>query len=87
MIKTIINIIWTSGLKKAWNWILNQTIIDEKAVEIAEEVKTRTKAVVVEINDVKKAVKEVGNQIADIPDAAKGKKRKGRPKKKSQNGK
>ena len=42
------------------------------------EVKRRFKLVLVELKDVLKATKEVGNQIGDIGDAVKGKKRKGR---------
>jgi hypothetical protein len=42
------------------------------------EVKRRFKLVLVELRDVFKATKEVGNQIGDIGDAVKGKKRKGR---------
>ena len=42
------------------------------------EVKRRFKLVLVELKDVFKATKEVGNQIGDISDAVKGKKRKGR---------
>ena len=42
------------------------------------EVKRRFKLVLVELKDVFKATKEVGNQIGDIGSAVKGKKRKGR---------
>ena len=42
------------------------------------EIKRRFKLVLVELKDVFKATKEVGNQIGDIGDAVKGKKRKGR---------
>jgi len=42
------------------------------------EVKKRFKLVLVELKDVFKATKEVGNQIGDIGDAVKGEKRKGR---------
>jgi hypothetical protein len=42
------------------------------------EVKRRFRLVLVELKDVFKATKEVGNQIGDIGDAVKGKKRKGR---------
>ena len=42
------------------------------------EVKRRFKLVLVELKDVFKATKEVGNQIGDIGGAVKGKKRKGR---------
>ena len=42
------------------------------------EVKRRFKLVLVELKDVFKATKEVGNQIGDIGSAIKGKKRRGR---------
>ena len=42
------------------------------------EVKRRFKLVLIELKDVFKATKEVGNQIGDIGSAVKGKKRKGR---------
>ena len=42
------------------------------------EVKRRFKLVLVELKDVFKATKEVGNQIGDIGGAIKGKKRRGR---------
>jgi len=42
------------------------------------EIKRRFKLVLVELKDVFKATKEVGNQIGDIGDAVKGEKRKGR---------
>ena len=42
------------------------------------EVKRRFRLVLVELKDVFKATKEVVNQIGDIGDAVKGKKRKGR---------
>ena len=48
----------------------------------AEEVKDRVDRVKEEITDVKKAVKEVANQAGDVVEAAKGNKRRGRPKKK-----
>ena len=48
-----------------WVYMWGMTTIDERA-----------KAT--ELQDVGKAMKEVGNQIGDIDDAVKGKKRKGR---------
>ena len=42
------------------------------------EVKRRFNLVLIELKDVFKATKEVGNQIGDIGGAVKGKKRKGR---------
>jgi t-SNARE complex subunit (syntaxin) len=69
-------------LKKLWNWILNLTTLDEKIVELAEEVETRIDRVKEEVADVVQSAKEVGKQIDDVKGAVKGQKRKGRPKKK-----
>ena len=55
---------------------------DEVLREVVEEVKERVDRVKEEIADVKKAAKEVASQVGDVADAAKGKKRRGRPKKK-----
>lgn len=67
-------------LKKAWNWLLNRTTIDEKVVEVVKEVKedvaevkTRAKKVVKEAKEVKEAVKKVVKESKDVVDAAKGK--------------
>jgi t-SNARE complex subunit (syntaxin) len=68
-------------LKKLWDWLLNQTTLDEKISEIVEEVGERIDRVKEEVNDVVQSAKEVGNQISDVKDAVKGKKRRGRPKK------
>ena len=68
-------------LKKLWDWILNQTTLDEKISEIVEEVGERIDRVKEEVADVVQSAKEVGNQISDVKDAVKGKKRRGRPKK------
>ena len=53
----------------------------DKINEILDEAEVRIAAVVQESKDVAKAVKEVGNQIGDLPKAAAGKKRAGRKKK------
>jgi hypothetical protein len=52
--------------------------LEDKAKEIAKETKYRAKRIKEELSDVGSAIKEVGNQIGDLPDAAKGKTRKGR---------
>lgn len=52
--------------------------IEDKAKKIKAETKHRAKRIKEELNDVGAAIKEVGNQIGDLPDAAKGKTRKGR---------
>jgi DNA-binding ferritin-like protein len=56
--------------------------IPDAVEEVVEEVMDRYEVIKEEVADVKKAVKKVANQAGDVVDAAKGKKRKGRPKKK-----
>ena len=56
-------------LKQFWNSLLSK--IKSRATEAASEFK-----------DVKKALKNVASQSKDVIDAAKGKKRRGRPKNK-----
>lgn len=53
-----------------------------KINEVLDEAEERIEAIIIESKDVAKAVKEVGNQIGDIPKAAAGKKRAGRKNKK-----
>lgn len=53
----------------------------EKINAVLDEAEERIAAIVTESKDVAKAVKEVGNQIGDIPKAAAGKKRSGRKQK------
>jgi cytoskeletal protein RodZ len=62
-------------------WVFSKTTVDEKVVEVVEEVSDRVKVVREEIKDVKKALGEAVDQSQDIAKAAKGKKRRGRPKK------
>jgi hypothetical protein len=64
--------------KDVWNYIWSKTTVDEKAIATLKEIQKRYKLTVTELNDVAKAIKEVGNQIGDIPGALKGKSRKGR---------
>lgn len=52
-----------------------------KVDAVVEEVKERVDAIKVETADVVAAVKEVASQSKDVVQAAKGKKRAGRPKK------
>lgn len=82
MLKKIANGVWTFSLKKGWDWVWSKTTIDEKVEAVVEEAGERLDAMKQEVKDVAKAVKEVGNQIGDVADAAAGKKRRGRPKKK-----
>jgi methyl-accepting chemotaxis protein len=75
-------------LKKIYSWILGidlnrDGVSDVEQVKKAhEELKERVRRVKEESQDVVKAVKEVGKQSKDVIDAASGKKRRGRPKKK-----
>jgi len=61
-----------------WTYVWSKTTIDEKAIETLAEIKKRKKLTEAEIKDVINAIKKVGNQIDDIPNALKGKARKGR---------
>ena len=68
-------------IKSFFTWVFSKTTIDEKVIEVAEEISDRAKVVKEELKDVKTALKEVTNQSKDIAKAAKGQKRRGRPKK------
>jgi hypothetical protein len=81
MFKNILSGIWNFSLKRGWNWVWSKTTIDEKAVATVKEIKKRYKLTAQELADVADAIKEVGNQIGDLDDAATGKKRRGRPRK------
>lgn len=72
-------------LKRFWNWLLGKTTVDEKVIEVVQEVKEdievirqRAKRVAEETKDVIQAAKEVAKQSKDVVDAAKGAPRKGR---------
>tara|TARA_R110002012_G_scaffold91595_1_gene222820 strand:- start:1096 stop:1329 length:234 start_codon:yes stop_codon:yes gene_type:complete len=67
---------------EVWNLLWSKTNIDEKAIATVKEIKKRYKLTAKELQDVAKAIKEVGDQIGDIPDAIKGKARSGRKTKK-----
>ena len=62
--------------KDMWNHLWSKTSVDEKAVETLKEIKRRYKLTTKELADVGNALKQVGNQLGDIDDALKGKKRK-----------
>ena len=64
--------------KDVWTILWSKTTVDEKAVATVKEIKRRYKLTAQELADVAVAIKEVGNQIGDIDDAVKGRKRKGR---------
>ena len=53
----------------------------DKINAVLDEAENRIEAIITESKDVAKAVKEVGNQIGDIPKAVAGKKRSGRKQK------
>ena len=70
MFKKFVNILWTYSLQDYWRALRSKTSLDEKAI-----------ATLKELQDVGKAIKEVGSQLEDIDDAMKGRSRKGRKKK------
>lgn len=69
-------------LKDVWALLWSKTEIDEKVIATVKDVKKRYKLTMQEMQDVAKAIKEVGDQIDDIGGALKGKERKGRKTKK-----
>ena len=60
----------------------DKDMIADAAEDAAAEIKERAQRVVQEMQDVGAAVKEVGNQLGDIPKAIAGKPRTGRKPKK-----
>jgi len=72
MIKKILSSIWNFSLSKSWKWVWSKTTVDEKAIAVVKEVKSRAKNVAAEMGD-------VVEQSKDVIDAAKGTKRRGRP--------
>ena len=60
----------------------DRDMIADSAEEAAAEIKEIAQRVVQEMKDIGAAVKEVGNQIGDIPSAVTGKTRSGRKPKK-----
>ena len=69
--------LYTGKIKDA-----DRDMIADAAEEAVAEIKDRAQSVVKEMNDVGAAIKEVGNQIGDIPSAVAGKTRTGRKPKK-----
>ena len=69
--------LYTGKIKDA-----DRDMIADVAEEAAAEIKQRAQTVVQEMKDIGAAVKEVGNQIGDIPSAVTGKTRSGRKPKK-----
>ena len=74
-----------SLLKNFWFWLRNKTTLDEKAIDVYEEISYRAKEMKKELKDVKKALKNAANQTKDVVDAAKGKKEGADPKRKNKN--
>jgi len=59
--------------------LMHKGIIKDKDKDLLpDELEFRGKRIKEELDDIVKAVQELGNQIGDLPDAAKGKTRKGR---------
>ena len=69
--------LYTGKIKDA-----DRDMIADSAEEAAAEINERAQRVVQEMKDIGAAVKEVGNQIGDIPSAVTGKTRVGRKPKK-----
>ena len=69
-------------LKRLWTKLWSKTEVDDKIIAAAKEGKARVKRMGEELSDVGDSLKEVANQAGDVVDAAKGKKRRGRPRKK-----
>jgi hypothetical protein len=67
--------LYTGKIKDA-----DKDMIADAAEDAVAEIKERAKTVVQEIKDVGAAVKEVGNQLGDVPSAIAGKTRTGRKK-------
>lgn len=59
MFKEILYAVWTFSLQKGWNWIWSQTDIDEKTIEVINEIEVRSELVKKELKDVVNAVKGV----------------------------
>tara|TARA_R110000851_G_scaffold43998_4_gene108412 strand:+ start:3613 stop:3864 length:252 start_codon:yes stop_codon:yes gene_type:complete len=76
MLKKIINVVWTYSLQDFWRSMWSKTLIDEKAQEVLVEIVKRYKLTAQELNDVSKAIKEVGSQLGHVPKAVAGKTRK-----------
>lgn len=55
-------------LKKAWNWLLGKTTIDEKIKETITEVKKEVSEVKAAVKEVKVAVKKAIKETSDVVD-------------------
>jgi len=81
MFKKFVNTLWTYSLQDYWRALWSRTSLDEKAIATLKEIKKRYKLTAQELQDVAKAIKEVGNQLGHVPKAVAGKTRKRAPKK------
>jgi hypothetical protein len=59
MFKKVLLVVWTFSLEKTWNWILSKTTVDEKAIEVIDEIEVRSTRVKEELKDVVDAAKGV----------------------------
>jgi hypothetical protein len=59
MLKKILYAVWSFSLEKAWNWIWSNTEIDEKTIEVIDEIHVRSILVKKELKDVVDAIKGV----------------------------
>tara|TARA_R110001592_G_scaffold298183_1_gene568789 strand:+ start:2908 stop:3168 length:261 start_codon:yes stop_codon:yes gene_type:complete len=64
--------------KRLWGALWASTDLDERALSLIEEAKSRVSMMKRELKDVKRAAKNTVTQVVDVVDAAKGKKRRGR---------
>jgi|TARA_R110001606_G_C15316797_1_gene644233 hypothetical protein len=81
MFKKFVSILWTYSPQDYWIKLWSKTSLDEKVRALASDLQYRYGLTASEIQDVAKALKEVGNQMGDIAGAVKGNARKGRKKK------
>jgi hypothetical protein len=59
MFKKLLYAIWTFSLEKTWNWIWSKTKVDEKVIEVIDEIQVRSVLVKAELKDVVDAAKGV----------------------------
>jgi hypothetical protein len=73
MFKKVLLAVWTFSLEKGYNWILSKTTLDEKAIEVIDEIEVRSA-------NVKKEFKDVVNAAKGLPTKPKKKYYKPKPK-------
>jgi len=64
--------------KDIWDLMWSKTTLDEITLGGLEEIRKRARLSYRELQDVAKAIKEVGNQLGDIDDAIMGAERRGK---------